>query len=289
MANRNVFEALNATPDGGAPKNPFDLFNMDWMTSKAGQFLPVDCREVIPDGTYRMSVDNYTLTFPCNTASQADMKENYYFVFVPYYLLSRASYSFFVNRKDNHSALDYQNQQIPWFPLGEVVAKCVLECAKYQKGYRGSDVSKDVHGYTVYSGALRLLDLLGYGSYLDMVQKAVDLYGESAGFPVPQEVLSFCDAIRQNLNNDKPNILRIAAYQKIWYCYFRNSIYDNDISPRSFNFDDVTFPQDTTYNVLDYRSLDSFISECLQLRYVQNKKDVVSSSMPGTQFGAVSE
>ena len=285
--NRNVFEALNATPDGGAPKNAFDLHSYEWMTSKAGQLLPVGCREVVPDGTYDLSVDAYTMTFPCNTASQADMKENYYFLFIPYYLLTRTAYSFFPQRKDNHSALDYQYNQMPWFPLGDVVHYCVSRVAQDiilgNNGHHSlSPQSDDVHGFSKWSGALRLLDLLGYGNYLDCVQVCVER--NKNGF----SYTGFLNDLKSNLNQYKPNALRIAAYQKAWYCYFRNSIYDNNISPKSFNFDDVTYPSDTTYNILDYRSIGEFVSDCLQLRYVQNKKDVISGSMPGTQFGAVS-
>ena len=290
MANRNIFEALNATPEGGAPKNPFDLHNFEWLTSKAGQFVPVSCREVVPDGTYDMSVDNYTLTFPCNTASQADMKENYYFVFVPFYQITRSAYAFTVQRKDNHSALDYQFEQMPSFPLGTVVRRCI-EIASVGEADSLEDASMedfiDIHGFNIGNGALRLLDNLGYGCYLDMLaQYKAYVETDPAEGDKPSE--EFLDELEEYLNKFKPNALRIAAYQKIWYCYFRNSMYDNAISPRSFNFDDVTYPSDTTYNILDYRSVDEFILECLQLRYVQNKKDIVSACMPGTQFGAVS-
>lgn len=290
MANRNIFEALNATPEGGAPKNPFDLHNFEWLTSKAGQFVPVSCREVVPDGTYDMSVDNYTLTFPCNTASQADMKENYYFVFVPFYQITRSAYAFTVQRKDNHSALDYQFEQMPSFPLGTVVRRCI-EVASVGEAddleTASMDEFIDIHGFNIGNGALRLLDNLGYGCYLDMLaQYKAYVEKDPAEGDKPSE--EFLDEMEEYLNKFKPNALRIAAYQKIWYCYFRNSMYDNAISPRSFNFDDVTYPSDTTYNILDYRTVDEFIIECLQLRYVQNKKDVVSSCMPGTQFGAVS-
>ena len=290
MANRNIFEALNATPEGGAPKNPFDLHNFEWLTSKAGQFVPVSCREVVPDGTYDMSVDNYTLTFPCNTASQADMKENFYFVFVPFYQITRSAYAFTVQRKDNYSALDYQFEQMPSFPLGTVVRRCI-EVASVGEAddleTAGLDEFIDIHGFNIGNGALRLLDNLGYGCYLDMLaQYKAFVEKDPAEGDKPSD--EFLDEMEEYLNKFKPNALRIAAYQKIWYCYFRNSIYDNAISPRSFNFDDVTYPSDTTYNILDYRTVDEFIIECLQLRYVQNKKDVVSSCMPGTQFGAVS-
>lgn len=287
--NRNVFEALNAVPDGGAPKNPFDLHNFEWMTSKAGQLLPVGCREVVPDGTYDLSVDAYTMTFPCNTASQADMKENYYFLFVPYYLLTRTAYAFFPQRKDNHSALDYQFEQMPWFPLGDVVSYCVKSVGDDMILGNGGHHAlapeiDDVHGLSNAAGALRLLDLLGYGCYLDCVQKYVALKDSE----VSGAGAAFIAKLKDSLNAYKPNALRIAAYQKVWYCYFRNSVYDNEITPKSFNFDDVTYPSDTTYNILDYRTVEEFVNTCLQMRYVENKKDVISASMPGTQFGAVS-
>ena len=283
-------DALNAAPDGGAPKNPYDLFNYSFMTSKAGQLNVVGVRETVPDSDFKMSVDGYTVTFPCNTASMADMKENYYFLFVPYYLLTRTSYSFFVNRKDNHSALDYEYTQMPHFPLGDVVARCIV-VASYGETFTSPDLVKfrDIHGFNIACGALRLFDLLDYGCFLDVLQEYKDIKEkETESGYTGISSSDFINAIKENLNNDHPNALRLAAYQKCWYCYFRNSIYDNEISPRCFNFDDVTYPSDTTYNILDYRDLDDFIIECCQLRYVQNKKDIVSGLMPGTQYGAVS-
>ena len=34
----------------------------------------------------------------------------------------------------------------------------------------------------------------------------------------------------------KPNALAIGAYQMIWYYFFRNEIYDNNVTAKIFNF-----------------------------------------------------
>lgn len=268
-------QALNITPDGSLPKNAFDLHNYEYLTSKLGQFLPVGMRETVPDADYEMSVDASTMTFPCNTAAMCQMKENYYFLFVPYSQLTNSAYAFFPNRKDNQSALDYGYLKMPYFKLGDVVDHCV------QNSLNVGSINADIHGFNIYAGALRLLDLLGYGCYIDILQ----------GFREQKISLDQLAEIKTQLNRFKPNALRIAAYQKTWYCYFRNTQYDINVSPRSFNFDDVTYTYDGSepdYDIMAHRSLDSFVRECLQLRYVGYKKDLFTGSMPGTQFGAVS-
>lgn len=274
MAKRNIFDALNRTPDGSMPKNAYDLHSYEFSTSKLGQLLPVACRETVPDMTLEMSVDNYTMTMPCNTASFAQMKENYYWVFVPYSQIVSNFNTLIVDRDDPQTALDLTApmESVPWFPLGSVV----VECIKLAE----STLYKDVHGYYLAEGALRLLDLLGYGCYLDYLQA---WWHDGMN----QDAL---DTLETNLNNYHPNILRIAAYQKIWYCYFRNRVYDLDCSPLAFNFDDVIqgAKNGGSYNVLDYRQVREFIRECLQIRYVGYKHDIFTASMPGTQYGAVS-
>ena len=289
MTKRNVMEALNITPDGSLPKNPYDLSSYEYIHSKMGQFLPVGCRETVPDGIYRFSVDATTMTLPCNTASFSHMKENYYFLFVPYSQLTSTAYSFFPNRKDNQSALDYGYTKMPFFPLGDVVAYLLGLYDTARTGQAGDP--KDIHGFGLAQGALKLLDLLGYGSYLDYAQYIYQRDENGNLVYNLDKRTAYINALKTKLNAYKPNALRLAAYQKIWYCYFRNPQYDTDVSPRCFNFDDVTYTSDGTepnYDIVAKRGVASFVSECLQLRYVGYKKDIFTGSMPGTQWGAVS-
>ena len=210
MTKRNVMEALNITPDGSLPKNPYDLSAYEYLHSKMGQFLPVGCRETVPDGTYRFSVDATTMTLPCNTASFSHMKENYYFLFVPYSQLTSTAYSFFPNRKDNQSALDYGYTKMPFFPLGDVVAYLLGLYDTARTGQAGDP--KDVHGFGIAQGALKLLDLLGYGSYLDYAQYIFQRDENGNLVYNLEKRTAYINALKTKLNAYKPNALRIAAY-----------------------------------------------------------------------------
>lgn len=277
---RDILQALSVTPNGTQPKNGFDLHSFETFSAKGGQLTVVGVRDTVPNSDYRMAVDAFTRSLPCNTANFAHIKENYYFVHVPLGLINRNAYQMLVQRKQPYSALDMGITRFPTFSLGTVL-KRALEIAHLDLDVPANYKFADVHGYNIGRGLFRLFDLLGYGCYLDILESTfVD-----GGFTVNQAktALSYLDNVHPTAN-------RIAAYQMVWYYFFRNDIYDNDVTPRSFNFDDVTYVTsgDANYDILSVRQLDDFIIECCQLRYVPYKKDIFTGGMPGTQYGAVS-
>ena len=275
--------ALNVTPDGKAPKNPFDLSSFHTLSSKGGQFEVVGVVDTMPNSDYRMSADGFTRTIINNTANFARIKENYYFVHVPLGLINRNAYQLQVQRKEQYSAIDFGISKMPFFDLKTVLKRIAEVCAMNSATAQANGFV-DVHGFNIGFGALRLLDMLGYGSYQDLIESM----SVTGGLTLAQ-VKTIIDSFPPY----KPTANRLAAYQCVWYHFFRNDIYDCDVSARSFNFDDVTMISGTTeptsnYNILSVRTVDQFIKECLQLRYVPYKKDIFMASMPGTQFGAVS-
>ena len=280
---RNLMAALNQTPDGRAPKNPFDLMSFETFSQKGGQLNIVGVRDTVPNSDYRMSVDGFTRTIINNTANFARIKENYYFVHVPLGLISRAAYQTLVQRKEQYSALDFGITKFPYFDL-KTVLKRIVEVCNMDSATAAASGMLDVHGFNIGFGALKLFDMLGYGSYQDLVESTQI----QSGLTVAQ-----VKGIIDNFADFKPTANRLAAYQCVWYHFFRNDIYDCDQTARSFNFDDVTSTvtgsePTSDYNILSVRTVDQFIQECCQLRYVPYKKDIFMSSMPGTQFGAVS-
>ena len=274
--NRNIMEALNATPQGGSPQHGFSLSNFVDYHKKGGQFMVVGCRDTVPNATYRMAVDGFTRTLPCNTANFAHIKENYYFVHVPLALISRNAYQLEVDRKQEYTSLPMDTENFPSFDL-VAVFKRLIEISQLDVNLEVNYKFRDMFGFNIAYGAIKLLDMLGYG-YIGDIVAAVDAEQISA---------TLAKSIVTSLFHGKrPTANRIGAYQCIWYHFFRNDIYDNDISARSFNFDDVTYnPNGGTanYDILTTRQLDDFIVECCQLRYVQYKKDIFTGSMPGTQ------
>ena len=280
---RNIMAALNTVPNGKAPKNPFDLGNFETFHQKGGQLNVVGCRETMPNSDYRLSVDAFTRTQLCNTANFARMKENYYFVFVPFGLVCSNAYQMLVQRKQPYSARDFGTTQFPYFSLKAVLKRC-LEIAHLDLTQTANAKFRDVHGFNIGLGAFKLLDMLGYGCYLDIVEST---FKSSQALTVAQAKAIF-DTI-----DYQPNALAIGAYQMIWYYFFRNEIYDNNVTAKIFNFDDVIAASPgseptSNYNILAVRDIDDFIIDCLQLRYVPYKNDVFMGAMPGTQYGAVS-
>lgn len=280
---RSLMAALNVTPDGKAPKNPFDLSSFHTLSQKGGQFNIVGVLDTVPNSDYRMSVDGFTRTIINNTCNFARIKENYYFVHVPLGLINRNAYQLQVQRKEQYSALDFGINKMPFFDLKTVLKRIAEVCAMNHATAQANGFV-DVHGFNMGFGALKLLDMLGYGSYQDLIESM----SVSGGL-----TLSQVKGIIDNFPDYKPTANRLAAYQCVWYHFFRNDIYDCNVSARCFNFDDITAVSGTVdptsnYNILAVRSTDQFIKECLQLRYVPYKKDIFMASMPGTQFGAVS-
>ena len=284
MPKRDIISALNATPKGGSPQNGFDLSAFDDFHQKGGQFNVVSVRETAPKSFFRLGVDGFTRTQLCNTANFAHMKENFYFLFVPYALISRNAYQMLVDRKQPYTALEMGIEKFPTFDLETVLCRLV-EIAHLDVSLEQNAYFRDVHGFNVAFGALRLFDMLGYGYFTDIVEAT---FSENVG----HLTVSGAKAAFALLTHGKrPNANALAAYQCCWYHFFRNDIYDTDISARCFNFDDVTYSLDGTtfnYDILSVRNVDDFIVECCQLRYVPYKKDIFTGAMPGTQFGPVS-
>ena len=279
--NRNIMEALNATPQGGSPQHGFSLSNFVDYHKKGGQFMVVGCRDTVPNATYRMAVDGFTRTLPCNTANFAHIKENYYFVHVPLALISRNAYQLEVDRKQEYTSLPMDTENFPSFDLVSVFQR-LLEIARLDVNQSANYKFRDMFGFNMAYGAIKLLDMLGYG-YIGDINAAID--AEQISLSLGKNIVASL------FHGKRPTANRIGAYQCIWYHFFRNDIYDNAVTARSFNFDDVTYNANggtANYDILTTRQLDDFIVECLQLRYVQYKKDIFTGSMPGTQYGPVS-
>lgn len=277
---RNIMDALNRVPDGTQPKNGFDLSSFETFTQKGGMLNVVGVRDTVPNSDYRMSVDGFTRSLPCNTANFAHIKENYYFVHVPLGLVNRNAYQMLVQRKQPYSALDMGVTCFPYFDLSLVVSR-LFEIQALDVTKTENKKFVDVHGFNIAFGAFRLLDMLGYGSFVDISEAL------QAGLINVSQAQTAVRGITL-----RPTANRLAAYQMIWYYFFRNDVFDNSVSPKCFNFDDVTYKStadtEPNYNIISVRGLDNFIVDCLQMRYVGYKKDLYSAFMPGTQYGPVS-
>lgn len=282
----NLFRGLK--PKTKVGRNGFDLSQKHVFTSRPGAIIPCLCLETVPGDHIEINVSDLTRTMTLNTAAFLRGKFNYDFYFVPYSQLWHPFNQFVDQRSDKHSSAQKGNLYCPTVSLSDVlylVAKSLL----------GEDSvlvqnSDDVHGYNWGLNTLRLLDMLGYGSYYEIL----DVYDEDQALG---EYLLRFDGIYVN-------VFRLAAYQHIWYDIYRNKYFDVESEyqyglmqkhdyVRYFNFDDIdcTNLANSRIPVTVTGGNDSNNDRIFGLfaqRYVQYKKDLFTSLLPSTQFGAVS-
>ena len=269
-------------------KNGFDLSRKHVFSSKAGRLLPCLCVETVPDDTFEIDVTALTRTMTLNTAAFLRGKQRYDFFFVPYSQLWHPFNQFISQRTDRHSTTQKGHIHCPVVSMYSLLSWLI----DLQDNESTSLYGRDVHGYLVVENMLYQLNLLGYGDFrwiCNSDTKATKL-GKAYAY-----------------NGKYFNLFRLAAFQHIWYDFYRNKYYDVDNTGGiaqygnnmfsdvdMFNFDDIdcsTFansfinvPSDAVTSDPDsYR-----LMRLLQPRYVQYKKDLFTSALPGQQFGVIS-
>ena len=279
---KSVYDYLK--PTNQPSKNGFDLSSLQTYTAKVGQLIPEVCIETVPNANYRVQIDAFTRTMPLNTAAFARIKENRYVCFVPYSQLWQDFNQMIVGRSDPQDARHKSDcDSVPTFNIGNVLDDLRLAYDSYHTaGARTFDVT-DQLGYSLADGAAKLMDMLGYGYYQYFVKGGV---------------------VNNPATNTRANLWRILAYNKIWYNFFRNSVYDNDLGTlgfgnggssldllstpaQMFNVNDVEGSSASDLFVENFRSQRS-ISKLFQMRYIPYKQDEFNGLMPDTQYGAVS-
>lgn len=196
-------------------RNAFDLSYSNKFTASPGMLLPCYVQEVNPNEHFVISPQSFLRTMPLNTASFVRAKQNIEFYFVPMRLLCRQFPQFIVGTEFKISSLaalnDYKTP-LPTFNLSNIITTLVQK-------YKDNNNTLDIAGMPVWRGAVRLLDLLGYGVNLPSLRA---MSKDIATSPFDKDL--------------GVNPLRLLAYQKIYYDFYRNPMYELN-NPQAYNID----------------------------------------------------
>lgn len=234
-------------------RNAFDLSYSNKFTASPGMLLPCYVQEVNPNEHFVISPQSFLRTMPLNSASFVRAKQNIEFYFVPYRLLCRQFPQFVVGTEykiSSVSSLNSYTGQLPNFDLRETINNLIDETK-----VTGNEL--DICGMPIYKGTIRLLDLLGYGVNMPTIRSYKN---NTAGF---QRTLS-C------------NPFRLLAYQKIYYDFYRNPMYELNF-PEAYNVDDSFDAELTSPTFSDYTHPDN---ARFSLRYRNWKKDYFNCVSP---------
>lgn len=250
-------------------RSSFDLSSKKLFTAKVGEILPCYWQIAIPGNKYRISSDWFTRTVPVNTAAYTRIKEYYDFYAVPLRLISRALPQAFTQMTDymTSAASNTTNTEM----LTSVPSTTLNLLSLSFQTINGQDTFDDAGLPYVY-GASKILDMLGYGSFLASSNTAkVAITKAYFG----SDKVSDADNPLVYKVSQTVNLLPLLAYQKIYYDFFSESQWEKHLA--------------YAYNVdyWDGKSQLNLAPEMLQLRYANYPKDYFMGMLPNSQYGSV--
>lgn len=250
-------------------RSSFDLSSKKLFTAKVGEILPCYWQIAIPGNKYRISSDWFTRTVPVNTAAYTRIKEYYDFYAVPLRLISRALPQAFTQMTDymTSAASNTANTEM----LTSVPNATLNLLSLSLQTVNGRDVLDDAGLPYVY-GASKILDMLGYGSFLasSNTAKAAITKAYLGKDTLPDASNPLVYSASQTVN-----ILPLLAYQKIYYDFFSDSQWEKHLA-YSYNVD-----------YWDGKSQLTLAPEMFQLRYANYPKDYFMGMLPASQYGSV--
>ena len=252
-------------------RSSFDLSSKKLFTAKVGEILPCYWQIAIPGNKYRISSDWFTRTVPVNTAAYTRIKEYYDFYAVPLRLISRALPQAFTQMSDymTSAASGTSNTKalssVPNASLTNISNTLALVVGT------GSDLLDDA-GLPFPYGSCKILDLLGYGSFLasnNISKKAITKsYLGLDDVPDADNPLVY-------KSSQVVNLLPLLAYQKVYFDFFSNSQWEKHLA-YSYNVD-----------YWDGTSQLTVVPDMLKLRYANYPKDYFMGILPNSQYGSV--
>lgn len=252
-------------------RSSFDLSSKKLFTAKIGEILPCYWQIAIPGTKYRISSDWFTRTVPVNTAAYTRIKEYYDFYAVPLRLISRALPQAFTQMSDymTSAASNISNTEqltsVPYAPLGNISGEIRNRVASN---------TLDDAGFGFAYGSCKLLDMLGYGSFIGASNdKKAEITKQYLGLDTTslsdsQNPLVYGSSINLNL-------LPVLTYQKIYFDFFSNSQWEKH-KAYAYNVD-----------YWDGKSSIELSADMLQLRYANYPKDYFLGVLPASQYGSV--
>lgn len=228
-------------------RNAFDVGYSNKFTSSLGMLLPCYVRECNPNEHYRINPRMFCRSMPMNSAAFIQCTQNIEFYFIPYRLLWTSFPQWFVGTKYavTTKTPSPEKETFPTFDLGQIYNNL---------SGRTAFTDTDVLGYDLKKGALRLLDLLGYG-----------------------DLSHFNDITSVTVDDLKVSPFRLLAYQKVCSDFYRAANYESS-RITSYNIDSPIFLTTSFLN---------FTKAYLQLRYRPWKKDrytISSTSFQGNDY-----
>lgn len=260
-------------------RDGFDLSRKVAFSAKLGELLPVLVEDVMPGDKFKISSQWFTRTQPVTSPAYCRFGEYYDFFFVPYHLLWRYFPDFVIQTNDDNWSYNINSSAVkftqhPYFSSSEVLGFINKTIVRGSGDNVVSRYINDFNGQALSYGAMKLLEYLGYGKFNAL---NVETTSEKRHVYVPASNAS------SSFLDTALNPFPLAAYQKIYYDFYRNSQWEAP-NPSSYNFDYLNIPGSMKVPI---STIDSGrFGDCIfTLRYCNANKDYFLGRLPEMQYG----
>lgn len=241
MARANLFN--REVKANKSPRNAFDLGYSTLFSTPVGLLLPAYVQEVKAGDKMKLNLSNVTRTRPLNTSAFMAFDEKIDFWYVPTYLLWSAYDEWRLAQNFPHSTAQLQNagtqNLCPFTSYASLVA--------FLNDFSGAVSS--VNPYYTGAHVLRMLDLCLYGAYnAQDISNFTGNFSQDATNPNSQlagSIMTFYTMLGEN--NIPINYFRLAAFQCVYMCHYRNEEYEKQ-DPSYYNLDSL-FLQESSNNI----------------------------------------
>lgn len=239
-------------------RNAFDRSQHRVWHSPFGAILPCFCKRVNPDDYVELSVESQTICDKLVRPAFMRLKEHFNFYFVPDNMLWMA-FDNFITGQDN-----YWSKNTELTNLGKIPDSVPTFNSDFLANmFAYLDTKTDIQGYGKLNQSARLLDLLGYGNYMPLINDVRN--GQSFDATNGRSALAGLEQM---------NLFALLAYQKIYYDYFRNPKYEENDTD-AYNIDDVSGG-----TVLNGSEQPLRYEPIFTMRYAWAKKDYFTDVQP---------
>lgn len=258
-------------------KNGFDLTSKIGFTAKVGEILPVNWQMVHPNETFKLDLANFTRTTPVNTAAYTRLREYVDVFFVPLRLLWD-KFPQFVIQTQQPVYSQSLTQSAGNFSVQPYITDSDIQ--DYFATFFNQTINSrlyDVNGLNCMSQCYKLLDSLGYSSFVrPKITWNNDRSLIAEGIDVANKPTSL-------------NVFPLCAYQKVYSDYFRFQQWENS-KPYTYNLDFVLNSSSSHLNTKVYTPAGTqpkYTDTIFELHYANYHKDYNMGQMPNSQFGDV--
>ena len=247
-------------------RNGFDVSYQNQFTMPFGMILPHFFQRVNPDDKLKLSNETQVICDGLVRPAFMRLKLHLDYYFIPSTQLWMPFDNFVTGQNSYFSTLakDKNEGNVP-----TEVPTFTLNFLQNLFTSWNTDSLKDDLGFDFRQGATRLLDLLGY----------VNLTG------VANHNFAYMDELGWTDNTTRFNFLPLLCYQKVYYDYFRNTKYEDNLTS-AYNIDDLA----NGAVIDDLGTLSTRANEFFKIHYRWQKRDYFTQTQPNvlvdsTQIG----